>query len=268
MSDWLIPRDCPLNIAHRGASAAAPQNTLAAFRKAAELGADGIELDVQLSADGVAVVIHDFVVDHTTDGLGRVADKTLVELKALDAGVRFSPQFAGERIPTLAQVFESLDGRLLVNVELKCWRRSDALAASAVQLVRRHAMEKRVLFSSFNPLALRAVKRLAPEIPVGLLYAPDLPIYLRRAWLAPLVPHEARHPSFTIVNETMMRWCHARGLRVHAWTVDEPAGMRRLIAAGVDGIITNKPDVLVKVIGELRLPAMADGLQRVYHLRS
>src|SRR5512136_1224893 len=117
MSDWLIPHDRPLNIGHRGASAAAPQNTLAAFRKAMELGADGVELDVQLSADGAVVVIHDFTVDKATDGTGRVAAKTLAELKALDAGSRFSPQFAGERIPTLAEVFEAIDGKLLVNVE-------------------------------------------------------------------------------------------------------------------------------------------------------
>src|SRR5512136_697214 len=116
-SEWLTRRGRLLNIAHRGASAAAPQNTLAAFRKAVELGADGVELDVQLSADGAVVVIHDFTVDKTTDGTGRVAAKTLAELKALDAGSRFSPQFAGERIPTLAEVFEAIDGKLLVNVE-------------------------------------------------------------------------------------------------------------------------------------------------------
>ena len=195
-SDWLLPRPKPLNIAHRGASAVAPQNTLAAFRKAMELGADGVELDVQLSADGAVVVIHDFTVDKTTDGTGRVAEKTLAELEALDAGIRFSPQFAGERIPTLAQVFEALEGKLLVNVELKDFNlRSSALAAPVVEVIREHAMEKRVLFSSFNPFALRAVKRLAPEIPAGLLVAPHLAIYLRRAWLAPLIPHEARHPK-------------------------------------------------------------------------
>ena len=248
-SDWLIPHDRPLIIAHRGASAAAPQNTLAAFRKAMELGADGIELDVQLSADGAVVVIHDFAVDKTADGTGRVATKTLAELKALDAGVKFSPQFAGERIPTLAQVFEALEGKLLVNVELKDFNpRSNALAAPVVEVVRKHAMEKRVLFSSFNPIALRAVKRLAPQIPAGLLYAPNLTIYLRRAWLAPLVPHEARHPENSMVTARTMKWYRAHGFRVNVWTVDDAVEMRRLIALGVDGIITNKPDVLSRII--------------------
>jgi len=249
ISDWLIPRDRPLIIAHRGASAVAPQNTLAAFRKAMELGADGVELDVQLSADGAVVVIHDLNVDKATDGTGRVASKTLDELKALDAGIKFSPQFAGERIPTLLQVFEALEGKLLVNVELKDFNpRSSVLAAPVVEVVRKHAMEKRVLFSSFNPFALRAVKRLAPQIPAGLLYAPNLAIYLRRAWLAPFVPHEARHPESSMVTAQTMRWYRAHGLRVNVWTVDDPAEMRRLIELGVDGIITNKPDVLSRIV--------------------
>jgi len=118
-SDWLVPRDKPLNVGHRGAMASAPQNTLAAFRKAIEFGADGVELDVHLSKDGAVVVMHDFFVDRATDGTGRVAQKTLAELKALDAGIKFSPQFAGERVPTLSEVFDVLEGKLLVNVELK-----------------------------------------------------------------------------------------------------------------------------------------------------
>jgi glycerophosphoryl diester phosphodiesterase len=248
-SDWLIPRERPLNIGHRGASAAAPQNTLAAFRKAIELGADGVELDAQLSADGVVVVIHDFVVETTTDGVGRVADKTLAELKALDAGSRFSSEFSGERIPTLAQVFEAIKDKLLVNVELKDFDSfGGKLEAPVLEVVRRHAMEKRVLFSSFNPFVLRVIKRLAPDIPAGLLYREDMPIHLRRAWLAPFMPHQARHPHFPMVTEATVQWCHARGLRVNTWTVDEPAEMRRLVALGVDGIITNKPDVLREVL--------------------
>ncbi len=249
-SDWLIPRERSLNIGHRGASAAAPQNTLAAFRKAVELGADGVELDVQLSADGAVVVTHDFSVDKTTDGTGRVADKTLAELKSLDAGSRFSPQFAGERIPTLTEVFEAIDGKLMVNVELKApdqnW--NTALVAPVLEIVRRHGMQARVLFSSFNRHVLRAMKQLAPGIPVGLLYEPSSLPYARRAWLDPFVPHEARHPHYSMLTGPIVGWYHAHGLRVNTWTVDDPAEMRRLIAAGVDSIITNKPDVLKSVL--------------------
>jgi glycerophosphoryl diester phosphodiesterase len=249
-SDWLSPRDRPLNIGHRGASAAAPQNTLAAFRKAVELGADGVELDVQLSADGAVVVIHDFTVDKTTNGTGRVADKTLAELKALDAGSRFSPHFAGERIPTLAEVFEAIDGRLLVNIELKApdknW--NTALVGPVLEIVRSHGMQAQVLFSSFNPHVLYAMKQLAPDIPAGALYSSDSLAYVRRAWLEPFIPHEARHPHYSMVTGPIVEWCHAHSLRVNTWTVDDPAEMRRLVAAGVNSIITNKPDVLKSVL--------------------
>ena len=248
-SDWFIPRDRPLIIAHRGASAAAPQNTLAAFRRAIELGADGVELDVHLSADGVPVVMHGFAVDETTDGTGQVTDQTLAELKELDAGVKFSPQFAGERIPTLAQVFQALEGKLLVNVELKDLSpKGVGLEAPVLEVVRQCDMEKKVLFSSFNPFTLRRMRPLAPQIPSGLLYAHDLPIYLRRAWLAPWTPHEARHPDSEMVNARLVKWCHARKLRVNVWTVNEPVEMKRLISLGVDGIITDVPDVLGALI--------------------
>jgi glycerophosphoryl diester phosphodiesterase len=244
-SDWFTPQDRPFIIAHRGASAAAPQNTLAAFRRALELGADGVELDVRLSADGIPVVIHNFEVDQVTDGKDKVADKALVELKELDAGGKFAPQFAGERIPTLAEVFEALEGKLLVNVELKDVSPKDVgLEAPVVEAVRKCGMKNKVLFSSFNPFSLRRIRSLAPEIPSGLLYAHGLPIYLRRAWFAPFTPHEVRHPDAEMTDARLVRWCHVRKLRVNVWTVDEPDKMRRLIALGVDGIITDVPDVL------------------------
>jgi glycerophosphoryl diester phosphodiesterase len=250
-SDWLVPRNKPLNVSHRGMMASAPQNTLAAFRKAVEFGADGVELDVQLSKDGAVVVIHDFAVDRTTDGTGRVAQKTLAELKALDAGSKFSPQFAGERIPTLTEVFDVLEGKLLVNIELKALgrNRDTSLVAPVLEVVRKHGMDKRVLFSSFNSYVLRAMKQLAPDIPIGLLYAPDSPIYARHAWLDPFEPHEARHPHFSMLTGPIICWYHARGLRVNTWTVNEPDEMRRLIEAGVDGIITQKPDILRETVG-------------------
>ena len=249
-SDWFVPHVKPLNIGHRGASAAAPQNTLAAFRRALEFGADGVELDVHLSLDGAVVVIHDFTVDKTTDGAGRVSQKTLAQLKALDAGVKFSPQFAGERIPTLSEVFDALEGKLLVNVELKAPLHSanTSLVAPVLDVVRKHGMDKRVVFSSFNTRVLGAMKRLAPHIPAGVLYAPDLPAYARYAWLDPFEPHEARHPHFSMVTRLIVRWCHARGLQVNVWTVDDPGEIRRLVEAEVDAIITNKPDVLGNVL--------------------
>ncbi len=170
------------NIAHRGASAVAPANTLAAFEKAAELGADGIEFDVHLSADGAPVVIHDFAVDATTDGSGRVAEMDLAQLKQLDAGSRFDPAFAGERIPTLEEVLQTFGDRLLLNVELKSTSpRDDGLERAVLALVEQYELGSRVLLSSFNPFSLRRAKKLAPHVRVGLLYAPDLPLFLSHA---------------------------------------------------------------------------------------
>ena len=238
-----------VNIAHRGASAVAPANTLAAFEKAVELGADGIEFDVHLSADGVPVVIHDFSVDSTTDGSGRVAEMTIVQLAQLDVGSYFDPAFAGERIPTLEAVLEAMGGRLLLNIELKSTSlRDKGLEQTVIAQIERHGLGTSVLFSSFNPFSLRRAKRIAPHIAVGLLYGPDLPLPLRRAWLAPLVPHEARHPEHTMVDAHYMAWARRRGYRVNTWTVDDPDEMHRLIGLGVDGIITNVPDVLRSIL--------------------
>jgi glycerophosphoryl diester phosphodiesterase len=255
------PRANLLNIAHRGASAAAPPNTLSAFKRALELGADGVELDVHLSADGVPVVIHDFTVDATTDGSGRVVDMTLAQLEQLDAGSYFDPAFAGERIPTLKQVLEAIGSRLFLNIELKTTSlRDNGLERAVVALIERHSTDhrqrsgSRVLLSSFNPISLRRAKRIAPHIPVGLLYAPDLPLPLRRAWLAFLVRHEARHPEHSMVNARYMAWARQRGYQVNTWTVDDPDEMRRLVALGVDGIITNVPDVLRNVLDSQQNP--------------
>jgi len=240
-----------LNIAHRGASAAAPANTMAAFEKAIELGADGIEFDVHLSADGVPVVIHDFSVDATTDGSGRVSSLTLAQLEELDAGSYFAPAFTGERIPTLEKVLATVSDRLLLNVELKSMSLCDnGLERAVITQVERHGLgnDNRVLFSSFNPFSLRRAKKIAPHIPVGLLYAIDLPLPLRRAWLAPLAPHEARHPEHRMVNARYMAWARQRNYQVNVWTTDDPGRMQRLIDLGVDSIITNVPDVLRDVI--------------------
>lgn len=234
-----------LNLAHRGASAYAPANTLAAFRLAEELGADGVELDVHLSADGAIVVIHDFTVDATTDGHGHVRDMTLAELKRLDAGSWFDPRFAGERIPTLEEVVEALGTHMVLNIELKALGlRSQGLEQAVVDLVHRHDIAPRTILSSFNPLVLWRLRRLDPALPRGLLYDASLPLPLRRAWLRPLVRPAALHPHHSLVHARSVTWAHAGGYRVHTWTVDEPTEMRRLIELDVDGIITNRPDVL------------------------
>jgi glycerophosphoryl diester phosphodiesterase len=246
-----VYRNRILNFGHQGANAAAPGNTLAAFRLAAEMGADGIELDVQLSRDGEAVVIHDFTVDRTTDGQGAVRRMTLAQLKKLDAGSWFDAAFAGERIPTLQEVFDAVAHRLLINVEIKRpVARSGGLEAEVVRLIEDNNLAHRVIVSSFNPLSLRKVKRLNPNILTALLCAPDQPLWLRRAWLGPIAPHEFRHPHYSMVDERFMAWAVQRDYRVNTWTVDEPDEMRRLVKLGVHGIITNCPDLLAEILAE------------------
>ena len=189
----------PLIFAHRGACKVAPENTLPAFEAAVRLGADGVELDVQYSSDGGLVVFHNPTLDATTNGTGRVTAHTLDELRSLDAGSWFGPEFAGTRIPTLDEALDLLRGKALVNIELKVlYSLKSSLGADVVALVRRHGMADQVVLSSFNPFALRGARQAGPEIECGLLLAPDLPAWMRSGlarrisrgrWPAPRAAH-------------------------------------------------------------------------------
>ena len=250
--DYLYPR-LPAVIAHRGASAAAPENTLAAFTLAAPLGADAVELDVKLSKDGAPIIMHDPTVDRTTDGRGRVADLTLAELKRLDAGAKKGAAFAGERVPTLAEVFEAIGDKMWINVELTNYTtRGDGLERVVVELIGKMNMRRRVLLSSFDPLAIRAVKVFDPGLPVAQLTAQRLPIYLREAWLAPFAPHEARHPDVAQFKRKGAAYYKRRGYRLNVWTTNEPDDMKWFAAQGVDGLITDVPDVARKMADDGR----------------
>lgn len=237
-----------LNFAHRGARQAAPENTLAAFAKALQLGADGIELDTLLSKDGVLVVCHNLEVDATSNGRGRVQDFSLSELREFDFGGWFDPAFAGEKIPTLNEVFDLVGSRLLVNIEMKSVSlRGDGLATATAAFIKARNLYDQVIVSSFNPLALRRVHRLDPRIEIGLLYSTDLPIYLRQAWLLPWIKPHALHPEHTMVDAGYMAWAQRAGYDVNVWTVNEEAEMQRLLDLGVNSIITDAPDRLRQV---------------------
>jgi len=240
-----------LNWGHRGALEAAPENTLSSFRTAVEIGASGVELDVMLSADGELVVIHDYSLDRTTDGTGPVKDYPLAELKELDAGHWFSGDFSGERIPTLQEVIEALDPSVFLNIEIKSESMaSDGLEKAVVQAIAENDLYDRVIVSSFNPVSLIRVKSADKNIDVGLIYAPDLEIYLRKGWFIPLLRPEALHPRHDMVDEDYMTRARKKGFKVVVWTVNEVEEMERLVNLGVDGIITNRPGVLRQLLQE------------------
>lgn len=240
----------PLVIAHRGASAYAPENTLAAFNLAFEMGADGIELDVTLTNDGIPIVIHDDTVDRTTNGKGIIKELTLEQIKQLDASYKFE-KYRGEKIPTLKQVLQAVGKRGIINVELKSATfKTDGVEAATLAVINETGTAANIIISSFNPFALQRMYDLEPRLPRGLLYAPNLPIYLRRAWLRPFTHATAMHPHFTMIDKKFVAWAKSKRYKINTWTVDDPGEMKRLCDLGVDAIITNKPDVLRQVVGQ------------------
>ncbi|MGW6917747.1 glycerophosphodiester phosphodiesterase [Kitasatospora sp. NPDC054939] len=240
-NSWIRPAGSPLTvIAHRGASAAAPENTLVADEVARRGGADWIESDVQPSKDGVPYVLHDSTVDRTTDGAGRIRDLTAAQLDALDAGSWFGPAYTGTRVPTLAAQLEDLrtrGGNLLL--EIKGAHTRDEVAR-IVKEVRDHGMTGRVLVQSLETDALRYTRELAPELPLGLLRnSLDAdPVALARE-----LGLTAYNPSDGALSgrPTAVRHLHDAGVAVLVSTVDGPARWKDLDALGADGIITNRP---------------------------
>ena len=241
--------DKPLIIAHRGASALAPENTMAAFQLALDLGADGIELDVMLSKDKEMVVIHDDTVDRTTNGSGRVGDFSYQTLRDLDAGHFFSSVFRGEHLPSLAEVYKQLGGKLLINVELKNYAAPfDRLTEKVIALTQQFNLMDSVLLSSFNPLNLIHARRQLPAIRLGLLTSPGRLGGLLCSSVGRIFPYDAIHPHFSDVNVRLVDKMHALGRSVNVWTVDEPAELRRLAALGVDAIICNNPQAAREIL--------------------
>lgn len=243
----------PLVFAHRGAKRIAPENTLPAFEAAIRLGADGIELDVQYSSDGKLVVFHDLNLDKTSNGKGRLTSHTFEDLRKLDAGLHFSPQFQGTRIPTLDEVLDLVKGKLLVNIELKSLDVSGAvLGVDTVKAIRAHGMINDVVISSFNPFALRRSKQAGPEIEHALLLAADTSAWTRWGVTLQYSKAEGLHPETGMVDARYMAAARRRKMPVRVWTVNEEEDIRRLAGLGVDAIISDIPDVALEVLNALR----------------
>lgn len=223
--------------AHRGASAVAPENTMAAFRAAEEAGADGIELDVHLSSDGVPVVLHDATLERTSNGRGPVGSRSWAELSVLDAGSWFGPAFAGEGLPRLDEVLAWAGDRLALNLEIK-----ESVAAAAVLALAQRFPLARLLVSSFDHALLIKLRGSAPQLLLGFLTE-------RGGWrpaLAAAAGHAPAclHPRQERVTADLVRAAHAVGVRVYPWVVDDPQRLGVLRHMGVDGVFTNHPGLL------------------------
>ncbi|RSS36367.1 glycerophosphodiester phosphodiesterase family protein [Streptomyces sp. WAC08241] len=241
---WIRPAGAPLTVfAHRGASSAAPENTLVSDEVARRGGARWIENDVQPSKDGVPYVLHDTTVDRTTDGTGAVRSLTSAQLDALDAGSWFAPAYAGTRVPTLAAQLADLrerGGDLLLEIK---GRHSRAEVDRIVREVREQAMTRRVFVQSFDVTSLRYAHELAPELPIGLLRdtVDADPVALAKE--LDLTAYNVSHVALAQRPEVVGA-LHAAGVAVNVWTVDAPARWKAMDDLGVDGIITNRPTEL------------------------
>ncbi|MGK4566127.1 glycerophosphodiester phosphodiesterase [Flavobacterium sp. 3HN19-14] len=222
-----------LKIGHRGAKGYFPENTLLSFGKAIEMNADGIELDVHLSADNEIIVIHDHTVNRTTNGNGVVKDLTLSELKAFTID-------GSEKIPTLNEVFDLVDKKCLINIELKV----ETTAKPVTTVIEEYVSEKgwkysHFLVSSFDWNALQEIRKWNPEIPLGVLTETDLELAIG---FSEFIKAETIHPYFHLLTKENVAEMQSKGFGIFPWTVNEPEDLNRIKSFNVNGIITDFPD--------------------------
>lgn len=250
MLSLMAPRGRPFIVGHRGAMGHAPENTLASFSRALEMGVDAIELDVHLSQDGEVVVIHDEQLERTTNGRGLVRDHTLVSLKSLDAGVSSGRDFQGETIPTLEEVFELLADRVPLIIEIKNLPMPHAEIESRVLDVAASANAlQRIQIISFDHPTIKRVRDLNADVATGLIYVGRLldPVALaRQAGASALCPH------WTSIQAMDVRLAHQAGVSIHAWATSDAGTIRRLASLDVDSVATNDPDIASVALGRAR----------------
>jgi glycerophosphoryl diester phosphodiesterase len=240
---------------HRGFKDVAPENTMGSFKKTLQVGADMIELDVHLSKDGELIVMHDATVDRTTNGTGAIKDKTLEELKKLDAGSKFSPVFKDERIPTLEEVLQFAKDKISVNIEIKKEAVEEnpapgmGVEEKVANLVAKYDMVEHVIICSFSPLALSRIKQINPMLPTGYLIVTE-PFLTSQVNMAAKVKADAVHEYRSFVSKREIENAHKYNIHENVWTVDKPHNMADLIDRGVDALITDRPDLALKVLAE------------------
>jgi len=239
------------NVAHRGFSAIAPENTLSAFEKAIEAGANMLEMDVMLTGDNHVIVFHDFRLGRTTDGSGLVKKLNFKHIRSLDAGAWFAQKFQSEQVPTLDEVLELAKGRIKLNIEMKHRRRNGvaALVERCAKIVERHRMMEEVIFSSFNLEALRHLHYKSPHLRFAPLYRHNLNPTPRSFALQYNAQGVVLNHLF--LNRTTVRQFHNLGIAVFVYTVNSPRRIERMIRMGVDGIVSDNPAVVNSIAGKL-----------------
>jgi glycerophosphoryl diester phosphodiesterase len=244
-----------LVIAHRGDSSSAPENTLPAFQKAIDLGADMIELDVQLTSDGVPVVFHDANLDKHSNGVGLLSDYPSRKIRSLDAGAWYSKEFTGEKIPLLTEVVELAKNRILLNIEIKpesvTENADSGIEYKVCELVRLLGMEEQVLISSFDYRVFERVHNIDPAIKTGLLYNREKSGRLSPAELMQTYQTFSFHCSRWQLRKKWIKECRQIGVPIYIYTVNGRRTMRSLIKKGIAGIFSDKPERLKQVSGRL-----------------
>ena len=249
-TSWAFPtgaRQVPLIIAHRGDVTSAPENTLPAFQSAFQRGADGIELDVRMTRDSQLVVFHDRALNRIGGRPGLVSNARLDEMRALDAGGWFSPEFRGVQTPTLDEVFDLLPGNYLVNVEMKAVIHNMRLIAHRVaDVIRRHDRWDSTLVASFNPISLWELRRIEPRIMRGYIWSRRHPPPISSRIFSPLVKAHWYDPSDSSYNPRLMRSVRERGVRTLAWDVDFDFNLSRMADARLDATVTDNLESLLQ----------------------
>ncbi|QED49476.1 glycerophosphodiester phosphodiesterase [Cytobacillus dafuensis] len=233
------------NVAHRGATAYAPENTIAGFDLAVEMKADYIEIDVQRSKDGELVVIHDTTVDRTTDGTGKVGDLTIEQLRSLDAGSWKGEQFAGERIPTFEEILDRYHGKVGILIELKAPELYPGIEEQVAEALKDRNLDKpqneKIIIQSFNFESMKKMDQILPKVPIGVLTS-------NRAHTTPEALQEFStyadwfNPSYGIVTEELVNQVHSLGMQIGSWTVRSQEAADFLFEMKVDAIISDYPD--------------------------
>lgn len=246
-------------ISHRGANKVSPQNTIEAFKKAIQFRADGFETDVHLTSDGVPVICHNYTIDKTSDGKGAIASNTLDYLKRFDFGSYFHHSYKGIEIPTLEE-FLTLSEKAnlkVLNIEIKSPKNKDYIIVDKIlDAVKAHGLFDKLLISSFDPDLLVYIKDKDENCKTGFLYSPDKPITYKRVLgneigFAKSIDADALHPHQMFVTQKLIDEAHENGIMVNPWTVNKEKDIIKLVNMGVDGVITDVPNIAKRLIEAL-----------------